>query len=61
MRSLTRTAGLWSPEVDAAMEKVAGRCEGCPETCSNVGSRGLRQVSLRKPLGDAVNRTLQMD
>jgi hypothetical protein len=43
------------------MEKVAGRCEGCPATGSDVGSRGLRQVSLRKHLDDAVNRALQMD
>jgi hypothetical protein len=47
------------------MEKVAGRCEGFPTTGSNVGSNvcscGLRQVSLRKHLDDAVNRALQMD
>jgi hypothetical protein len=61
MRNLARLAGVWSQEVDAAMEKVASRCAGCPATGRNVGSRGLRQVSLRKHMDDAVNRALQMD
>jgi hypothetical protein len=61
IRNLTCNAGVLSPEVDATMEKFAGRCERCPATGNNVCSRGLRHVSLRKHWDEAVNRALQMD
>lgn len=61
MRRLAKQAGLLTPPVDQALQKVAVRCESCPLTGSNIGSAGLRRVSLTKHLHPEGNRMLEID
>ena len=61
MRKLARRADVLSPELDDELAKVVERCDVCPLTGSNVGSRGLRRVSLSKVLDPMANKCVELD
>lgn len=61
MRRLCRQSGVHNPEVDAELCRVVERCASCPMTGSNIGSAGLRRVSLTKHLHPEGNRMLEID
>lgn len=61
MRRLAKQASVLTPQVERELVKVAERCDVCPLTGSNVGSAGLRRVSLTKFVHPEGNRLLEVD
>ena len=61
MQKLARQASLLTPEVNEQLTKVVERCDVCPLTGSNVGSAGLRRVSLTKHVHPEGNRLVEID